>query len=177
MCWFSLSSVSTQFTGAMRVYLCLENYLQNHDFIYAKETLDDRWYWLKGLHVITENERENAKLIAAQLWLFLCLWDLLNGLDANRGVFGKSKKPNIVEITLVSYFLVISNTLKSIHFLFFPRKNKKQTVRLKAINKMAVAVGIAIYQMIQAFFRGDWRHNKDMTNERKEDENSFQLLK
>ena len=60
---------------------------------------------------------------------------------------------------------------------FFSEKNKKQTVRLKAINKMAVAVGIAIYQMIQAFFRGDWRHNKAMTNERKEDENSFQLLK
>lgn len=36
------SSVSTQFTGAMRVYLCLENYQQNQDFIYAKETLDDR---------------------------------------------------------------------------------------------------------------------------------------
>ena len=124
MCWFSLSSVSTQFTGAMRVYLCLENYLQNHDFIYAKETLDDRWYWLKGLHVITENERENAKLIAAQLWWFLCLWDLLNGLDANRGVFGKSKKPDIGEITLVSYFLMISNTLKSIHFLFFREKQE-----------------------------------------------------
>ena len=96
------------------------------------------------------------KLVAVQFWWFLRLSVLLNGLDASRWLFGK-KRSLVLWKLLWWVFLNDKQFLKELTFLSnfsFWEVQEANRVQLTTINKVAVDVGIANYQMIHAFLEG-----------------------